>query len=889
MLKNFSGKKLWLLIISLLTTFNLYAKQHEHSAGKIFLQTEELKQKGAFAEEIRPFELIAAKGSENFRNELKEFSLLKTASAFRDVINRQPESMKLILPVNDGAITLLLYKTDISQNGFTLLTSDGKTEQPVKVTHYRGIIENDPHSVVSFSFSQNETMGLISDYSGNRVFGPVENDAEGRFVLYHDKDLTKPAHFECGTSQVAPGVKPAPGNNLSTTTVNCVNWYWETDYDVYVNKGNTANVTAYVQGIFNQVSTLYANDGMNITLQTLFVWNTSDPYTGPSTLDYLNQFGVYRTTFAGDLANLIGFNGGGGIAWIDGLCSSPNKYKQAYAGISSTYNTVPTYSWTVEVVAHEEGHLLGSRHTHDCVWNGNNTPIDGCGPAAGYSSGSCTAGPIPVKGTIMSYCHLSPNPGINLALGFGTQPTALMTNNINTSSCLNACSGCPTPAQPVTIAGNTSACSNAAVTYSISAVSGATSYSWTLPSGWTGSSTGTTINVTTGSNGGTVSVTANNSCGSSPAATKSVSINGSSPAMPDVIVKTGGIPKVCPGDVRTYTVPSLAGITYQWTPPSGAVIVSGQGTNSVQLSFTSNFSSSGTLSVVAQNNCGQSAARTLAITRNTPGTPWALTGNKTGVCGLTNVIYSVHAVNGMSYNWSVPSGATIISGQGSNTISVNYPSNAVSGYVKVNAYNACGNSGYRQIKIKSVPDKPSGITGNANVCPNTTAVPYSISPVLFATSYTWTAPFGAHISDGITISQGNTLSTTSTSVTIDFAGLNSTSSVRVKANNACGSGQNALLALNTQGCRVSDLQAEGIKVFPNPATSEINISLSSERDYNGELRLTDISGKTVLREKVVLTSGFNLIQRATNEFARGLYIIEIETTDKIIREKIELQ
>lgn len=84
---------------------------------------------------------------------------------------------------------------------------------------------------------------------------------------------------------------------------------------------------------------------------------------------------------------------------------------------------MPVYSFSVTVVTHEEGHVMGSRHTHACVWNGNNTAIDGCGPAEGFPyEGACSGAPIPENGgTIMSYCHLSPV-GIDFNLGFGHSP-----------------------------------------------------------------------------------------------------------------------------------------------------------------------------------------------------------------------------------------------------------------------------------------------------------------------------------------------------------------------------------------------------------------------------------------------------------------------------------
>ena len=85
------------------------------------------------------------------------------------------------------------------------------------------------------------------------------------------------------------------------------------------------------------------------------------------------------------------------------------------------------------MVAHEEGHLLGSDHTHDCAWNGNNTKIDACGDFAGYTVTGCpqTVPALPAGGgTIMSYCHLT-TVGINFSLGFGPQPKAVILNNVN--------------------------------------------------------------------------------------------------------------------------------------------------------------------------------------------------------------------------------------------------------------------------------------------------------------------------------------------------------------------------------------------------------------------------------------------------------------------------
>ncbi|MBK6930901.1 MAG: T9SS type A sorting domain-containing protein [Saprospirales bacterium] len=230
----------------------------------------------------------------------------------------------------------------------------------------------------------------------------------------------------------------AVAQDRSTGPDNCVRMYMEADYTIFQNKGSVAAATTYIESFFSQVALLYANESVNMVLNELLVWDVADPYTGPSSSNYLYQFrdalaGVYN----GDLAHLVGFTGGGGIAYVDVLCNS--YYGVGYSGINTTYSNVPTYSWTVEVVTHEIGHNLGSQHTHACAWNGNNTAIDGCGPAAGYSEG-CNAA-LPTAGTIMSYCHLVSGVGIDLNLGFGPQPGDRIRNEVYNAACLAACGG----------------------------------------------------------------------------------------------------------------------------------------------------------------------------------------------------------------------------------------------------------------------------------------------------------------------------------------------------------------------------------------------------------------------------------------------------------------
>jgi beta-glucanase (GH16 family)/regulation of enolase protein 1 (concanavalin A-like superfamily) len=57
--------------------------------------------------------------------------------------------------------------------------------------------------------------------------------------------------------------------------------------------------------------------------------------------------------------------------------------------------------------------------------------------------------------------------------------------------------------------------------------------------------------------------------------------------------------------------------------------------------------------------------------------------------GETNKVYSVTSVPGASYSWTVPSGATIVSGQNTNQITINFGANAVSGNIAAAVTNNC--------------------------------------------------------------------------------------------------------------------------------------------------------------------------------------------------------
>ena len=382
---------------------------------------------------------------------LKKGSILNIDQAsIQELMNGQNDFIDFSLPVSDRTeMKLTLVKHNIFAPDFNLFASSAPNV-PVEYNqglHYMGVVDGDPNSLVAISVFNDEIMGLISTHHGNLVLGRIKGDRETRHVLYNEADLDGDSGFECATSDeglpyTAEDLKP---NQTSRDAGDCVRVYIEIDDDIVTQKGGAVPATTYITGLFNQSFILYTNESVNMTISEIKAWDTPAPYSGSTSSAMLNSFTANTGNINGNIGHLVSYQASGGIAYLDGLCQTNHDYRKCFSSIGSTFANVPTYSWSVMVVTHEMGHVIGSKHTHACAWNGNNTAIDGC---AGSVEGSC---PLPGNpsggGTIMSYCHL--NVGINFNLGFGPQPGNVIRNKVNaTGNCLTSCGPPPPPPPP---------------------------------------------------------------------------------------------------------------------------------------------------------------------------------------------------------------------------------------------------------------------------------------------------------------------------------------------------------------------------------------------------------------------------------------------------------
>ncbi|MCB0840522.1 MAG: hypothetical protein KDD99_27840, partial [Bacteroidetes bacterium] len=324
------------------------------------------------------------------------------------------------VPTHEGDYYLRLVKVNITTPGLVVRTSSMGNLDVDLGTHYRGVIENHTNSLVAISVFENEVMGFFSseEINGNFVLGKIQEEGNSQHIAYREDDLklTKSHTLDCFTEDDGETYDPAmllprpPTEDVG----DCINVYVEVDYNYYQNYG--ANTTSNITGLFNQAITLYANENINMQVSDIFIWTSTSPYSG-STSTMRTQFQSQTSSINGDLGHLVSYStsGGGGIAaGFSGVCASNVDNSLCVTQTNGSYATVPTYSRPVKVVTHEMGHLLGSRHTHACVWNGNNTSYDDYGNTdppsggsaiAGAEGGACFVSPgkITVTPTIMSY------------------------------------------------------------------------------------------------------------------------------------------------------------------------------------------------------------------------------------------------------------------------------------------------------------------------------------------------------------------------------------------------------------------------------------------------------------------------------------------------------
>lgn len=157
----------------------------------------------------------------------------------------------------------------------------------------------------------------------------------------------------------------------------------------------------------------------------------------------------------------------------------------------------------------------------------------------------------------------------------------------------------------------------------------------------------------------------------------------------------------------------------------------------------------------------------------------------TGVCRPVNgIIYSVPAQAGVNYLWTVPNNVVIASGQGTNSIVANWPSNGQAGDVCVSITTGCdGIVICTNVKLRTtLPGIAGNIRGENSACRNETFT-YDIAPISSADFYIWTPPAGATINNSSAPFQ-----TVSPIVSVKFSNAYIGGDLQVQTGNCVGLG-----------------------------------------------------------------------------------------------------
>ncbi len=406
-------------------------------------------------------------------------------------------------------------------------------------------------------------------------------------------------------------------------------------------------------------------------------------------------------------------------------------------------------------------------------------------------------------------------------------------------------------------------------TYDIHPIQYATDYTWIMPAnavilGGQGT-TEVRIQYLSGFVDGEIKVVASNCNGNSDTARWTFRTSTSLPAR-----ITGPLNEACAGSIKSFSAVNGRGCNWVVT---GANLISGQGTPTIQVSFPLNFTQ-GTISVQNVEGCGATPFISNTVYPIPPVVGLIGSSSTYGLCGGgNNIPFSIVPVeSAISYTWAMPTGITLVRGQGSANIVTNIASTFTARDLCVYATNVCGNGIQKCFRINTVPSKPIfDLSGNQPLCPGTTNQ-YSVRNVASAISYTWTVPAGWIIRSG----QGTRF------ITI-LAG-NAGGDLQVVANNGCGSSEPAQRALSVLlSCKtavqevLSADQNFDLNIFPNPAGNEASVIFRTSIATNYRLEIIDMTGRVLLIKNAESNEGDNTVHVLLSSLSNGLYLVRLIT------------
>ena len=383
-------------------------------------------------------------------------------------------------------------------------------------------------------------------------------------------------------------------------------------------------------------------------------------------------------------------------------------------------------------------------------------------------------------------------------------------------------------------------------------------FSWTGPGGFSSALQNPLISNVTGSNGGYYILTTTNAAGCSLHDSMYAGIQ-----PPPVPVITGPT-NSCAFSYESYS--TAAGMNnYVWGISDSSYIISGNGTNTVQVLWGRAGSRFVTLESTNAAGCVSAVPTKYNVVVNPVPSP-TISGDDTICIGAGTSVYSTDA--GMAdYSWTLPWGGSIISGSGTNTITVGW---TASGYHTIgvtctNAYGCSGNTS-KQVIAQDVPGSAMTIWGTDTVSPGQTNVSYMTPYIMNATDYIWTIPPGASIVFGDHTNM----------IRVDFSLAAQSGNITVIGVNSCGTGT----AGPSFPVTVSNVykSISGLFTYENLQTTPLDSLLVFLLQNNSKVDSvrTNLSGQYIFSSKAPGTYRINATSRKPLSGVNGTDALKIQ-------------
>lgn len=268
----------------------------------------------------------------------------------------------------------------------------------------------------------------------------------------------------------------------------------------------------------------------------------------------------------------------------------------------------------------------------------------------------------------------------------------------------------------------------------------------------------------------------------------------------------------------------------------------------------------------------QYAKQVSFTTQSIPDAAGLISGAVTVCQGQQNVTYSVPIIkNATSYIWSLPTGA--LGESSTNSITVNYEKNAVSGNITVKGHNEYndGTPSSLAVTVNPLPVTPDIISGSNSVCLGDSTVEYSVLPIDNATSYIWTLPTGV------------TGTSTTNTISVKFTKDAVSGNITVKGHNACGDGVVSILPVTVNKLPI-------ISVSDKTVTCGETVMLANTTDFVGSeslkfkwTPLTGLNNDTIPNPTAIAINDITYTVSVTNAngcSASAAIKIKIKAMDK---------